>query len=359
MPRQAAAPALKRVAAKEVVEEDGGLEAEAVAEAEAEEQEERWARLLPELLSEVVRRVEASAGEQWPARKDVVSCACVCRRWRDAAVSVVRPPAESGKITFPSSLKQPGPREFPIQCYIKRNKKNSTFYLYLGLKNSPMDKGKFLMAARRFRRGPHTEYIISLDADDLSQGSNAYMGKLRSDFWGTNFKVYDSKPPYDGAKASSCRSSRRFGSRRISPQVSAGNYEVGQVSYKYNLLKSRGPRRMYCTLQCPSTQETWENSLKTKFRMPTGPTILINKAPRWHEHLQCWCLNFHGRVTVASVKNFQLVSASEPSDPGETVLLQFGKVDDDIFTMDYRQPLSAFQAFAISLSSFGTKLACE
>lgn len=38
------------------------------------------------------------------------------------------------------------------------------------------------MAARRFRRGPHTEYIISLDAEDLSQGSNSYMGKLR---WGS------------------------------------------------------------------------------------------------------------------------------------------------------------------------------
>lgn len=73
---------------------------------QAEDQEERWARLLPELMSEVVRRVEASGGERWPARKDVVSCACVCRRWRDAAVAVVRPPAESGKITFPSSLKQ-------------------------------------------------------------------------------------------------------------------------------------------------------------------------------------------------------------------------------------------------------------
>lgn len=41
------------------------------------------------------------------------------------------------------------------------------------------DKGKFLLAARRYRRGAHTEYVISLDADDLSQGSNAYVGKLR------------------------------------------------------------------------------------------------------------------------------------------------------------------------------------
>ncbi|PWZ32778.1 Tubby-like F-box protein 1 [Zea mays] len=357
MPRHTApaAPPSERGEMDEVVEADP--------DTEAEDQEERWATLLPELLSDVLLRVEASGAEQWPARKDIVSFACVCRWWRKAAVSVVRPPAESAKITFPSSLKQPGPRENPMQCFIMRNK-NSTFYLYLGFTSSPVYKGKFLMAARRLRRGPHTEYIISLDAEDLSQGSNSYMGKLRSDFWGTNFKIYDSKPPYDGAKASSSRSSRRFGSRRISPQVSSGNYEVGQVSYKYNLLKSRGPRRMNCTLECPSAQETWENSLKTKFRRPLGPTTLRNKAPRWHEQLQCWCLNFHGRVTVASVKNFQLVAAAGPSDPTgnvdeETVLLQFGKVDDDIFTMDYRQPLSAFQAFAISLSSFGNKLACE
>lgn len=42
-----------------------------------------------------------------------------------------------------------------------------------------MEKGKFLLAARRYRSGAHTEYIISLDADDFSQGSNAYVGKLR------------------------------------------------------------------------------------------------------------------------------------------------------------------------------------
>lgn len=41
------------------------------------------------------------------------------------------------------------------------------------------DKGKFLLAARKHRNGAHTEFIISLDADDLSQGSNAYVGKLR------------------------------------------------------------------------------------------------------------------------------------------------------------------------------------
>ncbi|CAL9116180.1 tubby-like F-box protein [Musa troglodytarum] len=329
-----------------------------------EEEAGRWARMLPELIAEIVRRVEAG-GERWPQRKDVVFCACVCRRWREVTRGVVRPPLETGMITFPSSLKEPGPADAPIQCYIKRNKKNSTFYLYLGLSQTFTDKGKLLLVARRFRHGALTEYIISLDADELSQGSNAYVGKLRSGFLGTNFTIYDSQPPYGGAKASSSRASRRFASKQISPQVPAGNFEIGQISYKFNILKSRGPRRMHCTLQCPTAPDsTEENPLKSKAPSAGASVVLRNKAPRWHEHLQCWCLNFHGRVTVASVKNFQLVGTADANHPSgigdeETVLLQFGKVGDDMFTMDYRQPLSAFQAFAICLTSFGTKFACE
>ncbi|KAL5203794.1 hypothetical protein ABZP36_008665 [Zizania latifolia] len=103
--------------------------------------------------------------------------------------------------------------------------------------------------------------------------------------------------------------------------------------------------------------------------------ILHNKVPRWHEQLQCWCLNFWGQVTVASVKNFQLIAATQPAAGAPTpsqpvlvlppppdhdkVILQFGKVAKDMFTMDYHYPLSAFQAFAICLGSFDTKLACE
>nr|CAD1843235.1 unnamed protein product [Ananas comosus var. bracteatus] len=148
---------------------------------------------------------------------------------------------------------KPGPRELPIKCFIKRSKKNSTFYLYLSLTHTLVDKGKFLLAARRYRYGAYVEYIISLDADDLSQGSSAYMGKLRSDFLGTKFTIYDSNPPFSGAKASCTRASRPFASKRISPQLLSGNFEIGQASYKLNLLKSRGPRRMLCTLQSPSS----------------------------------------------------------------------------------------------------------
>ncbi|KAL1379485.1 hypothetical protein pipiens_003783, partial [Culex pipiens pipiens] len=82
---------------------------------------------------------------------------------------------------------------------------------------------------------------------------------------------------------------------------------------------------------------------------------LHNKTPIWNDETQSYVLNFHGRVTQASVKNFQLVHDSDP----DYIVMQFGRTSDDIFTMDFRYPLCAFQAFAIALSSFDGKLACE
>uniref|UniRef100_A0A0E0LJF0 Uncharacterized protein n=1 Tax=Oryza punctata TaxID=4537 RepID=A0A0E0LJF0_ORYPU len=52
---------------------------------------------------EIMRHVDASA-DRWPPQLDVVVYACTLRRWRDAAVSIVQPPLECGRTTFPSSL---------------------------------------------------------------------------------------------------------------------------------------------------------------------------------------------------------------------------------------------------------------
>lgn len=39
--------------------------------------------------------------------------------------------------------------------------------------------------------------------------------------------------------------------------------------------------------------------------------------------------------------------------------MQFGRIDEDVFTCDYNYPMCAAQAFGIALSSFDSKLACE
>uniref|UniRef100_A0A0D9X2N4 Tubby-like F-box protein n=1 Tax=Leersia perrieri TaxID=77586 RepID=A0A0D9X2N4_9ORYZ len=353
-----------------------------------------WTQLPPELLREVLTRVEESTEGRWPRRRDVVACAAVCRSWRGIVSEIVRTPEASGKLTFPISLKQPGPRDTPLKCFIVRNRTTQTYYLYIGLTDALTDDGKFLLAARKCRRTTCTEYLISLDMNDISKGSDTYIGKLRSNFLGTKFTVYDAHPPYAGDVISKSQSARVIGSNHVSHRAPAGNYPVSHISYELNVMGSRGPRRMNCVMDSiPVSAIEQGGTAPTQTEFPlsnhdsftsipffrsksfrsnrsSAPLLaqngsklaLKNKSPRWHEHLQCWCLNFHGRVTVASVKNFQLV-ASDQSNPTnqeqEDVILQFGKVGKDMFTMDYRYPISAFQAFAICLSSFDTKIACE
>ncbi|XWS29284.1 hypothetical protein CRYUN_Cryun24cG0015200 [Craigia yunnanensis] len=360
-----------------------------------------WANLPPELLLDIIQRVEESE-TAWPARAVVVFCAAVCRSWREITKEIVKTPEQCGRLTFPISLKQPGPRESPIQCYIRRDRATSTYLLFYGLVPSEGESDKLLLSARKVRRATCTDFVVSLVADDFSRASNTYVGKLRSNFLGTKFTVYDSQPPCDSIIPSTTRSNRRFHSKQVSPRLPAWNYSIGTITYELNVLRTRGPRRMHCILHSipvsaiqeggtaptpsafpqffddqlsplPSSKgkepviDTSSPSLPATpvFSLGSGePLTLKNKAPRWHEQLQCWCLNFKGRVTVASVKNFQLVAAVEPShnvssEEQEKVILQFGKIGKDIFTMDYRYPLSAFQAFAICLSSFDTKPACE
>ncbi|KAL3350193.1 hypothetical protein AABB24_022946 [Solanum stoloniferum] len=379
-------------------------------------QDSFWANLPPELLFDVVRRLEESEST-WPGRKHVVACAAVCRSWRSMCKDIVRNPEFCGKLTFPVSLKQPGPRDGTIQCFIKRDKSNLTYHLFLCLSPALLvENGKFLLSAKRTRRTTCTEYVISMDAENISRSSNTYIGKLRSNFLGTKFIIYDTQPPHTGAHVPPPgRTSRRFTSKKVSPKVPTGSYIISQITYELNVLGTRGPRRMHCVMHSipdsaleaggsvPGQPELLSRPLEDSFRSISfsksldhstefssarfsdiaggsineeddnkgKPLVLKNKAPRWHEQLQCWCLNFRGRVTVASVKNFQLIAATQQPAAASTtsqptsqsdhdkIILQFGKVGKDMFTMDYRYPLSAFQAFAICLSSFDTKLACE
>ena len=142
--------------------------------------------------------------------------------------------------------------------------------------------------------------------------------------------------------------------------------ELAAVMYASNVLGSRGPRKMKVVVpkvRGDGVTRIAQRPMKKREEMlsrfkdddTSEMVVMMNKPPRWNEQVGAYVLNFNGRVTMASVKNFQLVT---PEDQ-EAVLLQFGRVGKDLFTMDYQHPLSPFQAFAICLSSFDSKLACE
>jgi Tub family len=84
-----------------------------------------------------------------------------------------------------------------------------------------------------------------------------------------------------------------------------------------------------------------------------GLMALQNRQPWWNDELGSFVLNFGGRVSVASVKNFQLCERTN----SDRIMLQFGRITGrHSFTMDYQHPLTAVQAFSIAISSLQSKI---
>lgn len=62
----------------------------------------KWANLPPELLLDIIQRVEASE-TSWPARRDVIACASVCKSWREITKEIVKTPEQCGWLSLSHS----------------------------------------------------------------------------------------------------------------------------------------------------------------------------------------------------------------------------------------------------------------
>uniref|UniRef100_A0AAQ5WWH0 Tubby-like protein n=1 Tax=Amphiprion ocellaris TaxID=80972 RepID=A0AAQ5WWH0_AMPOC len=249
---------------------------------------------------------------------------------------------------------RPAPQGVRVKCRITRDKKGMdrgmypTYYLHLEREDG---KKVFLLAGRKRKKSKTSNYLISIDPTDLSRGGESFIGKLRSNLMGTKFTVYDS-----GLNPMKSTTSLEASSLR---------QELAAICYETNVLGFKGPRKMSVII--PGMNMDHERvsirprndheSLLARWQNKNTESVieLHNKTPVWNDDTQSYVLNFHGRVTQASVKNFQIIHDNDP----DYIVMQFGRVAEDVFTMDYNYPMCALQAFAIALSSFDSKLACE
>ncbi|XP_067849690.1 tubby protein homolog [Heptranchias perlo] len=273
------------------------------------------------------------------------------------AASVSTPPGTDALIDVDDLEEfavRPAPQGITIKCRITRDKKGMdrgmypTYYLHL-----ERDDGKkvFLLAGRKRKKSKTSNYLISIDPTDLSRGGESFVGKLRSNLMGTKFTVYDNgvNPEKGGSSLDACNLRQ----------------ELAAICYETNVLGFKGPRKMSVIIpgmnmdheRVSIRPRNEHETLLAQWQNKNTESVieLHNKTPVWNDDTQSYVLNFHGRVTQASVKNFQIIHDNDP----DYIVMQFGRVAEDIFTMDYNYPMCALQAFAITLSSFDSKLACE
>ncbi|CAF0705106.1 unnamed protein product [Brachionus calyciflorus] len=246
---------------------------------------------------------------------------------------------------------KPAPQNFTVKCRITRDKRGVDKGMYPAyFMHLEKDDGKkvFLLAARKRKRSKTANYLISTDATDLNRDGENFVGKLRSNMFGTHFTLYN-----NGQNPSKNVTDEKIRSELIC------------IAYETNILGIKGPRKMSVIMPGMSLDHqrveikprSDSETIVEKWKRKDMKDLveLHNKTPIWNEETQSYVLNFHGRVTQASVKNFQIV---HPNDL-DYVVMQFGRIDEEIFTCDFNYPMCAIQAFGIALSSFDGKLACE
>ncbi|CAM9864478.1 unnamed protein product [Chrysoparadoxa australica] len=260
-----------------------------------------------------------------------------------------------------------------VQCYIKRNK-TGTNKLFPEYSVYLKDSEKFLMCSKKRPNNRTSNYLISMKEGDHNREGPNYLGKVRANFVGTDFQIFDHGVNPKESHGNS------GGDMSIPLPFLPARRELGCVIYARNVLGSRGPRKMQVAIPNVNSKneiDAWgpgtgsrskgndllaslkevESTYDEDEKQPPSSDLMymINKPPRWNDQVGAYVLNFNGRVTMASVKNFQLV----PADDTEKIVLQFGRVAKDEFTMDFQHPITPMQAFSITLSSFDSKIACD
>lgn len=96
--------------------------------------------------------------------------------------------------TIDQWVTQPAGQGLLYKCRIMRDRKGMDhglfpiYYLHL---EKDLNKKIFLLAGRKRKKSKTSNYAISCDPTDLSRGGDGFVGKLRSNVFGTTFYVYD------------------------------------------------------------------------------------------------------------------------------------------------------------------------
>ncbi|MCO5562150.1 hypothetical protein L7F22_039687 [Adiantum nelumboides] len=232
-------------------------------------------------------------------------------------------------------------------CYVKRERHNGVhgYVLYTDEGHGRQDR-KLALAVHK-RPAGRSKFLV-YTAVDSSAKSEIVLGKVQANLLGSRFSICDSLDP---TKAGSNGSPNLLGVVNFEPTVSSltGTYRVMRVfipKYQSTQITPFIHREKF------GLAPDWEEH-------PFNVHTLYSRKPEYNKVTRCYELDFRDRTKRSSkikpsAKNMLLTM----NENGKQAILIFGKVGKSKYLLEYRFPLTAYQAFSICLSSLDSKLCC-
>lgn len=207
---------------------------------------------------------------------------------------------------------------------------------------------KLAVAHHRRRRG-RSEFIVAQNARGIvARTDDSLIGVVTSNIMGSKYNIWD-QGHYSN---SSTKHPKLLAAVKFMATVStwSGNHRS---------MKAWMPKHQSMQLK-NANQVQHINGLPTEWEGNKDRVHqLFSKVPSYNKFTRQYELDFRdrGRASLkiqSSVKNFQLTLERN----GKQTILQLGRLGKSKYVMDYRYPLTGYQAFCMCLASMDSKLCC-
>ncbi|KAI3766140.1 hypothetical protein L2E82_16191 [Cichorium intybus] len=206
-----------------------------------------------------------------------------------------------------------------------------------------------LAVAHHRRHNGRSEFIIAQNTKGiLCCADDSYVGNVTSNLMGSKYHIWDQ--------------GRRLNSMTKHAKLLALVSFVPTIATwtgSYRSMRAWLPKHQSMQLK-NTTQAQHINGLPAGWEERMDRVHqLFSKVPCYNNISKQYELDFRSRgksglKIQSSVKNFQLTLEKN----GKQTILQLGRVGKSKYMMDYRYPLTAYQAFSICLASIDSKLCC-
>ena len=241
----------------------------------------------------------------------------------------LQPMAFEDVLSVPTPLEPPSIRKIPLlQCFLERKK--STFGS--GELTLKFEDKTLLVAKKTSRSGNYHIFDATCGriGGGFSKKGGNYLGKIMA-------------PKGTGVDLGGGSAHHRVLVDGSQQKNEHALFIHKRTSTLTSFVDGAKPRQVSVALPGNSAK----SDLLTRFSHSDDKlTVLEQRQPKLVDGQ--YSLNFYGRATVASVKNFQLV----PGLSDDTVVFQLGKIGDHDFNLDFAPPFTPFSAFALAVSQF-------
>ncbi|XP_061373144.1 tubby-like protein 8 [Gastrolobium bilobum] len=207
-----------------------------------------------------------------------------------------------------------------------------------------------LAVAHHRRRNGRSQFTVAQNVKGLlSNSDDSFLGTVTANLMGSKYHIWD-----QGYR-------RKSHSKQPKPPLAVVTYipTIATCTGSHRSMRAYIPKHQSMSLK-NTTQVQHIKGLPMDWEQKLDKTHqLFSRVPLYNKNSKQFELDFRdkGRAGLRiqrSVKNFQLTL----EENGRQTILQLGRVGKSNFVMDYRYPLTGYQAFCICLASIDSKLCC-